>query len=279
MIKRKNAVLAMAAVGLMAAALAPAAMAEVTEAEKTANAEAMATGKLIYQYDQAAWHSTDALLALIKPADYPDLRGWVVEPHDDGKLLVTYFGQRNGPRYAIVRYVMQGAAVVEGGLVPKGEDAALSPLANRLVDARDAATERFVKEKLGFCTEGSANSVILPPDGNGRIRAYIMSPSVTAGVFPLGGHYRFDIDGAGKVASWRPFLKSCMMIDSRPDEEMKEKAFFVVSHLLDPQPTEIHYFVRYNVPIDMGIIMADEDIWLLGTDGFTNPKGSEIGMP
>lgn len=268
----------MAAAVIAMVALAPTAAAEVTDAEKAANAEAMSTGKMIYRYDQAAWHSTDALLALIKPADYPDLRGWVVEPQDDDKLLVTYFGQRDGPRYAIVRYVMQESTVVEGGLIPKGEDASLSPLANRLIDARDAATARLAEEKLEFCTEGNPNTVILLPEGDGPVRVYIMSSAVTAGVFPLGGHYRFDIDPAGKVVRWRPFLKTCMMIDTRPDEKMQRKAFFMVSHLLDPQPNEVHYFVRYNLPIDMGIIMDDKDIWLLGIDGFTNPKANEIGL-
>lgn len=276
--KRWKRSMAAALGALTLGALAPIAAAEVTEAEKAANAEAMALGKLIYQYDQAAWHSTDALRGAINPADYPDLGGWVVEPHGENRLLVTYFGQREGPRYALFRYVVEGSTVVEGGPVPKGTDSALSPLANRLVDARDAAAKRFTEEGLSLCTNSNANSVVLPPDSGGRIRVYLMSPSVTAGVFPLGGHYRFDIDEAGKVVSWRPFLKSCVMLDSRPDETMKKKAFFVVSHLLDPQPTEIHYFVRYNVPIDMGIVMTNQDIWMLGTDGFTNPKKSEIGL-
>lgn len=258
---------------------APTAFAEITAAERAANAEAMELGKLIYRYDQAAWHSTDALMAAIKVADYPDLRGWVVEPYDDDTLLVTYFGQRDGPRYAVLRYIVRDSTVVEGGLVPAGADASLSALANRMIDARDAANEQFGKERLGLCTEGNANSVILPPDEGGLIRAYIMSASTTAGVFPLGGHYRFTVGPNGKVQSWRPYLKGCLAIDSRPKPDAPKPAFFVVSHLLDPQPTEMHYFVRYNVPLDMGIVMQDGDIWMLGTAGFTNPKGKEIGLP
>ncbi|WP_144037682.1 hypothetical protein [Sphingopyxis sp. KK2] len=277
--KRKTRAWMVAATAFALTAAAPAALAKVTDAEKAANAEAMATGQMMYRYDQAAWHSTDALLAQINPADYPDLAGWVVEPQGDDSLLVTYFGRRDGPRYAIVRFVMRGSTVVEGGLVPKDADASLSPLANRLADARDAAAARFAQEKLGFCTKGTGNSVILPPEDDGPVRAYLMSSPVTAGVFPLGGHYRFDIDKDGKVASWRPFLNSCMLIDSRPDGEMEKKTAFYVSHLLDPQPTEIHYFVRYNVPVDMAIIMPDEDVWLLGIDGFTNPKTGEIALP
>jgi hypothetical protein len=255
------------------------ASAKVTEAEVADNAEAMATGKLLYAYDQAAWHSTDALMTLINPADYPDLRGWIVEPHDDNMLLVTYFGQRDGPRYAVVRYVMRGSTVVKGGLVPAEADASLSSLANRLADARDAATERFSNERLGLCTEGAPNSVILPPDKDGRVRVYIMSSSTTAGVFPLGGHYRFTVGPDGQVESWRPFLKSCMTVDTRPSGEMKEKTAFLVSHLLDPQPTEIHYFVRYNLPLDLGVIMPDGDVWMLGIDGFKNLKSDDLDLP
>ncbi len=264
---------------LGAALVAPPAFADVTEAETAANAEAMELGKQIYRYDQAAWHSTDALLAAIRIADHPDLRGWIVEPHEGDTLLVTYFARRDGPRYAVARYVVRDSKVVEGGLVPAGADTSLSALANRMVDARDAANQRFGEERLGLCTEGNPNSVILPPDKDGFIRAYIMSASTTSGVFPLGGHYRFTVGPDGKVRSWRPYLKSCMMIDSRPQPDVPKPAFFIVSHLLDQQPTEIHYFVRYNVPLDMAIAMPDGDVWMLGLDGFTNPKGKDIGLP
>lgn len=154
---------------LAAAIISPLASAKVTEAEKSANAEAMERGRLLYRYDQAAWHS--------------------------------------------------------------------------------------------------------------RIQAYIMSASKTAGVFPLGGHYRFTIGPDGKVESWRPFLKSCMIIDTRPEGEMQQKTAFFVSHVLDSQPTEIHYFARYNVPVDIAVMTTDGDIWMLGVDGFTNPKDSEIKLP
>ncbi len=276
MIKRKNAVLAMAAVGLMAAALAPAAMAEVTEAEKTANAEAMELGKRLYQYDQAAWHSTDAMVAALEGRT-TTVAGWVVEEPGDGSLLVTYYGDGESERPVVARYVMRDGKVVSGGLGTA--DDRLSAAAYRMIAARSAAMARAVDEKLGLCTNGNLNHIILPPRDDGTISVYLMSSAVEHGVFPLGGHYRFDIDAAGKVASWRPFLKSCMMIDSRPEGEMAKKTAFYVSHLLDPQPTEIHYFVRYNVPVDMAIIMPDEDVWLLGIDGFTNPESGEVALP
>lgn len=264
---------------LAAMMAAPPTFAQITEAEKAANAEAMEAGKQIYRYDQAAWHSTDAFLATIKVADHPDLRGWIVEPHEGDTLLVTYFGQRDGPRYAVARYIVRGSTVIEGGPVAAGADASLSPLANRMIEARDAASRRFSEERLGLCTDGNPNSVVLPPDKDGTIQTYIMSASTTAGVFPLGGHYRFAVGSDGKVRSWRPYLKSCMMIDSRPKPDTPTPAFFIISHLLDAQPTEIHYFVRHNVPIDIGVIMQDGDIWMLGANGFTNPTGKEIGLP
>ena len=83
----------------------------------------------------------------------------------------------------------------------------------------------------------------------------------------------------GKVESWRPFLKSCMIIDTRPEGEMQQKTAFFVSHVLDSQPTEIHYFARYNVPVDIAVMTTDGDIWMLGANGFTNPTGKEIGLP
>lgn len=266
--------LAMFAACLIAGSSAPPIAAKVTDAEGAANAEAMAIGRQLYRYDQAAWRSTDALMGSIRLQDYPDLRGWVVEPGEKDDLLVTYFAQRDGPRYAVARYVVRESAVVEGGLVAPDADRALSPLANRLVDARDAAAAKFAKKRLGLCTNDSPNSIVLPPDKDGRIQAYIMSASTVAGVFPLGGHYRFTIGNDGKVESWRAFLKSCMLVDMRTKSKDMDPTIFFVSHFLDRQPTEIHYFVRYNIPIDLAVITEDGDVWVLGADGFTNPEAA-----
>ena len=274
--KRKTKAWIVAATAFALTAAAPPAVAELTDAEKTANAEAMALGKRLYEYDQAAWHSTDAMVAALDGRK-PVVAGWVVEEPGDGSLLVTYYGEGESERPVVARFVMRDGKVVSGGLGTA--DDKLSAAAYRMIAARNAALARAVGEKLGLCTDGNLNHIILPPRDDGTIRVYLMSSAVEHGVFPLGGHYRFDIDKDGKVASWRPFLKSCMLIDARPDGEMQKKTAFYVSHLLDPQPTEIHYFVRYNVPVDMAIIMPDEDIWLLGIDGFTNPKSGEIALP
>ncbi len=257
-------------------ATAPAALAEVTDAEMAANAEAMELGKRLYRYDQAAWHSTDAMVAALAGRT-SEVAGWVVEEVGDGSLLVTYYGDGESERPVVARYVMRDGKVVSGGLGTA--DDKLSPAAYRMIAARSTAIARAEEEKLGLCTEGNLNHIILPPREDGTIRVYLMSSAVEHGVFPLGGHYRFDIDKDGKVASWRPFLNSCMLVDSRPDGEMEKMTAFYVTHLLDPQPTEIHYFVRYNVPVDMAIIMPDKDVWLLGIDGFTNPKTGEIALP
>lgn len=274
--KRKTTGWMTAAAAFALTAAAPGARAEVTEAEKAANAEAMELGKRLYQYDQAAWHSTDAMVAALEGRT-TTVAGWVVEEPGDGSLLVTYYGDGESERPVVARYVMRDGKVVSGGLGTA--DDRLSAAAYRMIAARSAAMARAVDEKLGLCTKGNLNHIILPPRNDGTISVYLMSSAVEHGVFPLGGHYRFDIDAAGKVASWRPFLKSCMMIDSRLEGEMAKKTAFYVSHLLDPQPTEIHYFVRYNVPVDMAIIMPDEDVWLLGTDGFANPESGEVALP
>jgi hypothetical protein len=51
-----------------------------------------ARGQAIYDYDQAAWHTTDAMTEKHLPdAALRAIRGWVVEPQGDA-LRVTYFG-------------------------------------------------------------------------------------------------------------------------------------------------------------------------------------------
>ena len=70
----------------------------------------------------------------------------------------------------------------------------------------------------------------------------------------------FDV--AGKLASKRLFSKSCVLIDWRDQPPKAEGAG--LSHLLDPQPTEIHVFVSLNMPGKLFVITtSNKDLWLI----------------
>jgi hypothetical protein len=90
-----------------------------------------------------------------------------------------------------------------------------------------------------------------------------MSSGVDPGVFPAGGHYRYIIGADGKLLSSRAFTKGCVNIDAKAVP--KNAAGYAVSHILDPQPTEIHVFVSYNTPVKLFVIIeGSKDLWEVG---------------
>lgn len=245
---------------IAAAFVAAPAMANPTEQQLAAAKEAEARGAEIYAYDQAAWHSTDSFMVDLRKAKLTleqvselGVRGYVVEPAGPGLLLATFYGQKDGRTWAYARYWVAGSSVRRGGLVKLSEDATLSPLALKLVELRGKGIAAAGETKSFYCGKGNPNTVVLPPRADGTYPVYVMSASTQAGRFPAGGHSRFDFDGAGKLVAHRAFTKGCIDVVTAALAQGAEG--YGVSHTLDPQPTEIHVFVSYNVPIKLFVII------------------------
>lgn len=241
----------------VAAALAAPALAKPSEAELAAVREAEARGAEMYAYDQAAWHSTDALKSDLRRnrRSLDDLRklgfkGFVVEPGGEGLLLATYYAEKDGKTWALARYWVARSEVKRGGLVTESEDAALSPLALQLVAIRAKSFDAGLDAKYSLCSSSPVNTIVLPPRADGTISAYILTSTVTHGVYPAGGHFRFDFGPNGEVLSHRRFTNGCVPINTNTQGGNTPVAGFI-THLLDPQPTEIHVFVSYNIPVGL----------------------------
>ncbi len=259
----------LAGIALMVASLAACPVeAGSTVAENIAVKEAEVRGALMYAYDQAAWHSSDRFTAEVAARGLTDedlgkkgVRGYVVEPSSQGHLLVTFYSETRIGRFAFARYRMAGSKVAEGGLVASDEDAKLSITATRLIDARDAAIKAMKELGHGLCSKSSPNTLVLPPDASGNISAYIMTSTTVDGIYPAGGHYRYDFDAKGQRVADRRFMKSCFDVDSRKKAGSAPLAVFV-THLLDAQPTEVHVFVSLNAPVRLFVgTVSNRGVW------------------
>jgi hypothetical protein len=247
------------------------ALADQSQTERDATKVALERGKQMYAYDQAAWHATDSFQAdLRKNGIQSDklrdlgLRGYVVEPADGGLLLATFFGERDGNSFAYARYWVEGSTVVRGGILGPGDEQSLSSLALRLIALRAKAIDAAITAKVNLCSKSRPNTIVLPPGSDGIASAYIMTSTNEAGTYPLGGHYRYDFDAAEKLVSSRAFMKTCMSVDYG-SRDGKVADSFVVSHILDPQPTEVHVFVSYNIPIPLFVSTTSNKIlWRVG---------------
>jgi len=211
---------------------------------KTANLDTVSRrGAQLYALDQAAWHTTDAMVAKQLPRDtMVAIRGWVVEPHGEA-LTVTYYGFEGTKPYAIYAADYVGDKVAAERLPAAGEP--LSAQGERMAGALEVARDLELKG----CVDRPYNSVVLPPQSDGTIPVYLLTPMVTQDAYPLGGHHEVDIGADGKVTATRDFAKTCLAV-----AQPKDAVMGFVTHLLDPHPTEIHVYLSLwmGKPIAVG---------------------------
>ncbi|MDA7787905.1 hypothetical protein N8940_01580 [Sphingomonadaceae bacterium] len=244
------------------------AFAEPTDEQMEANAKAQELGRQIYLHDQAAWHGTDALFGEIKAEDHPELRGYVVDTSASQNLDLVFYAEDEEGLYEFATYNVDGSDIISGGLVDSDGRVPLPEALQKLAAARDAAIEEVAKREWGLCTNSTPNFIMLPPDADGNIGVYVLTSTTEQGVYPFGGHYRVDIAADGSVASARKFTNSCLNLGLQNGPNGEAPVAMGVTHILDDQPTEIHYFQSYYIPAKLMVILPDDN-WEIEKGTFT----------
>jgi hypothetical protein len=210
-------------------------------------------GALLWRLDRAAWVTTDAFLPVWRDQPGVMLRGWVVE-ETGTERLVTYYGTTNGATVALARFGERNGRVTSRNPRVSGAAAQLTPAQARLVEVRERAIAYVGspggrQNRITSCANRAMNSVVIPTaNADGSHDVYLLTPQVENHIYPMGGHHRLRVPAA--------FTTSCLQIQSgvpgRPD--VRPEAL-TVSHILDPQPTEIHVFAALSlgVPVIVGI--------------------------
>ena len=250
-----------AALALLAAA--PAA-AQISTADQAALDRARTRGELIYWYDQAAWHGTDDMFAKA-PEVTKTAGGWIVDgPADAAELIFYSRGADPKPLYW-ARF--KDGKLAESRKLGDGDTAMLTAQRRRMIAALASARAALIESPAQRCADKPFNTVVLPPaTPDGPVPVYFLTPQTENGVLPLGGHYLFEVDAAGKAGPMRRFSKSCLALPAtaKAPERGSPVAMFI-THLLDPVPTEIHFFsaMAARKPIYVGI---SEKIWVVAPD-------------
>ena len=232
-----------AALAAMLLCLAPAdaaPRARINADEEALLQRAVDRGTLIYVYDRVAWHSTDDLKAKL-PDFARKVGGWIVDGPAEAPQLVFYDQDKDDPRIVYLAD-FKGTQLVSSRILTEADDRSLSPGRKAMIAARRAALDAIVAAKAMFCSKAMPNTVILPPaSAAGPTLVYILTPQSTLESIPLGGHYLVQVSTDGKAGKPRAFTKSCleMPFETKGDER---PAALMVTHLLDPVPTELHVF-------------------------------------
>lgn len=196
-------------------------------------------GRQMYLHDRAAWLATDAMLADRRMRKLKDrLGGWVTEPSALG-LRVIFFSNDDTPR-RLYEIDVDESERLSDAVLESPEP--LSPDHFAQLRARAQAQQ----QSYMACAR-QYNTVVLPAaDG---IDVYMMPGFAKDDLYPLGGYhlYRFDSSGE-KLLSTRKFTNGCIDLDEsiavpKAADDGFRPIGMMFSHLLDPQPTEVHVFV------------------------------------
>jgi hypothetical protein len=221
-------------------------------------------GRLLYELDRAAWVGTDDLLERLPDASSAGIRGYVVE-RDGPNHVVTFFGGPPDAPVAFYRGRVENERVVAGEVFAADARPPLSPLQRRLAAVRGMAGEL----KRRPCEDAPFNTVVIPPAApDDPVDLYLLTPQLRDGEWPAGGHFRATVAADGTVSSSRAFTNSCINVGGGEVGRDQRPAGLVITHLLDPIPTEIHVFTMWTsrLPLAVGT-SSPHRIWLLSSEG------------
>ncbi|HEU4670095.1 MAG TPA: hypothetical protein VFR91_05285 [Dyella sp.] len=203
-------------------------------------------GRAIYLNDRAASVATDAALKLEAFRHEKRVRGWITRARG-GTVTVTFVDDTPA---ALYRATVSDA----GELVGKVEAYATPQPLTAFEAGAAAARKAALGVKIQPCSD-RYNTVVLPlgsaPEGKWLV--YLLPGTTRQGVVPIGGTYRIDVDHGAAVAQ-RGFTRSCIVLQDDP-----RAVGLMITHLLDPTPTEVHVFWS---------LWAHKDLYV-ATDGAT----------
>lgn len=212
-------------------------------------------GRLIFELDRAAWVTTDDMHERLPDFVERGVRGWIVEPEQGGYRVIYYAGE-GAELTAVYSGRVKDRRVVSAQVFPEGDRPPLTASQVRLANALKAIPGREIRA----CAPSGLNHVTVPPAGDAEpIHVYFLTPQTEAGIYPFGGHSRFTVSPAGEVVAQRTFTNTCIEL-SRTAPDGSEPVALTITHLLDPNPTEIHVFLSIWIGLPIYVVTG-EQVW------------------
>lgn len=201
--------------------------------EEAALRSAEEVGALLYRHDRAAARATDSLAKVRGFKRRKDLIGWITEARGD-EVVVTFLGRdKVGSLMAYYRVRVDGSGAVVGKPSVLKVPEPLTEFEAAAAQARSTA----LASTFQSCAK-TYNTVVMPEESDPDAWVVYLLPGTTKrNIVPIGGSYRFDVNNRTGVANVQPYTKTCIQLENDP-----KSAGLMVTHLLDPVPTDIHVF-------------------------------------
>jgi hypothetical protein len=215
-----------------------------------------ARGRMLAEYDAAAWQATDAVMAT-HPKSEPSGRyighkteaGWVVDfgylNGDGDKFLVNYEATQAGAKFEVKSFNPERQDTGWNLSAARGMKIALADFSG---------------------ADHPYNIAVLPAEGE-SLYVYLYPAQVKAGVYPLGAdaRYRLSPDGM-KIVDKRQMHKS--IIESAPASTDVKVASGYHTHILSdvPEDTDV-MLVLTRQPRVPEIVLTPSYMYTIGVDG------------
>lgn len=215
-----------------------------SEAELAAITE---RGRNLYAYDLAAWHSTDAVLAL-KPTP-GSFESYVAQ--SKGNKWEVVYGKLNADkdRYLIVYEATQGNSPTEFAVKkyekPKEDNGFYLTAALAIQTARTA---------FGG-TDRTYNIAVLPAPLR-QVYVYLLPAQTISGVFPLGGDIRYLLSADGKQIVEKRQLHKAIIEFNPPKDTVPETGFHTAIVDDIPEDTDVFHVLARSPKIPEWVVTA-----------------------
>jgi len=221
-------------------------------------------GKLLAEYDQAAWHSSDAVQKL-EPKPESVIR-YIARKTEKG--WVVSFGRLNEKkdRFLIAYEANQGKKPDEFAVKsfdPPAEDAKFNRFAARAIDtALKDFVENFKGEKRPY------NVAVLPAEKS-ELWLYLVPAPTQEGIWPLGGDVRYRVSEDGSRIIEKHQLHNAIIENPAPKPDAHNQlAAGMHTHVLDDTPGETDVFhVLTRKPAVPEVIITQESVFSIEVDG------------
>ena len=220
-----------------------------------------ARGRALYEYDQAAWHATDAVQSTHPPTQ--SVGRYIARKSDTGWTVA--FGHLNDQRdrFLIGYEATQGETLQEftvKKLDPPQEDTSFYLAAARAIDT---ALHDFQGEKRPY------NVAVLPAPPN-QLYVYVIPAQTKTAIYPLGGDVRYLMTTDGStVVEKRQLHKSIIEVDpsSLPKGATPTEGYH--THVLSevPEDTDVFHVLTRQPSLPEFIGTRNKKLYQISVDG------------
>lgn len=218
-------------------------------------------GRLLAEYDQAAWHSSDAVQALHPPTE--NLGRFIAQKGADGRWTVA-FGKLNqkGDRFLIALVAVQAQSDPKDFKVsrnePPQEDSGFYLIAAKAIDI---ALKDFTGERRPY-------NVAVLPAADHQMYVYIYPAQTENDVYPLGGDARYLVSQDGEnIIEKRQMHKTILDRKGSLTAGSKMESGYH-THVLSDVPEDTDVFnVLSRAPLVPELVGTEHFIYEVQTNG------------